>query len=112
MKPGFPNFRPLQKNISTAMETFIIRLQASGPFPGKQEKTVPAMSGFVHPSQKHKSLFDIFLWEKRFYEADKTGQPGFYLSEIVFFLSEIVYIPVCYIRNGCTTFAVSKIHKK
>jgi hypothetical protein len=72
---------------------------------------VPAMSGFVYPSQKHKSLFDGFLCKRRFYDADKTGQSSFYLSEIVFLLSEIVYMSMYYIKNRHTTFTVDRIHK-
>jgi hypothetical protein len=46
------------------METFNNRLQAFWIYAGKQEKTVPVMSGFVHPRQKHKSLFDCFFtWQ-------------------------------------------------
>jgi hypothetical protein len=77
-----------------------------------QEKAVPAMSGFVHLSQKHKSLFKGLLRERRFYGADKTGQSTFYLSKIVFLLSNIFYISICYISAGCITFAAGKIHKK
>jgi hypothetical protein len=94
------------------METFIYRLQAFWTVAGKREKAVPAISGFFYPRQKHKSLFDIFLLERRFYEADKTRQPAFRLSKIVFLLSEIIYISICYISIGCTTFAAGKIHKK
>jgi hypothetical protein len=112
MKPGFPNSRPLQKKISEAMETFNNRLPSFRTFPVFREKAVPAMSGFVHLSQKHKSLFNGLLRERRFYEADKTRQPAFPLSEIVFLLSNIVYISTRYTSAGCTTFAVGKIHKK
>jgi hypothetical protein len=91
------------------METFIHRLQAFWTVTGKREK---AMSGFVYPRQKHKSLFDKFLRERRFYEADKTRQPAFRLSKIVFLMSKIVYISICYISIGCTAFAAGKIHKK
>jgi hypothetical protein len=78
------------------METFNNRLQAFEIYAGKQEKAVPAMSGFVYLSQKHKFLFDKFLRGKRFYEADKTRQSAFRLSEIGFLLSNIVYISICY----------------
>jgi hypothetical protein len=94
------------------METFIHRLRAFWTVAGKREKAVPAMSGFVYPRQKHKSLFDRFLRERRFYEADKTRQPAFRLSKIVFLLSDIVYISIRYTSSGCATFAAGKVHKK
>jgi hypothetical protein len=78
------------------METFNNRLRAFWTVAGKREKAVPAMSGFVHPSQKRKSLFDGFLQNRQFYRADKTGQPAFRLSKIVFLLSDIVYISIRY----------------
>jgi hypothetical protein len=94
------------------METFIHRLQAFWTVAGKREKAFPIMSGFVYPRQKHKYLSDRFLQIRRFYEADKTRQPAFRLSKIVFPLSKIVYISICYTSIGCTIFAAGKIHKK
>jgi hypothetical protein len=94
------------------MGTFNNKLQAFEIYAGKQEKAIPAMSGFVYPSQKHKLLFDKFLRGRRFYEADKTRQPAFCLSKIGFLLSNIVYISMRYTSNGCATFAAGKIYKK
>jgi hypothetical protein len=94
------------------METFIHRLQAFWTVAGKREKAVSVMSGFFYPRQKHKFLFDRFLLERRFYEADKTQQSAFYLSKIVFLLSNIVYVSMSYNSIGCITFAAGKIHKK
>jgi hypothetical protein len=94
------------------VETFNNSSQTFGIFTGKQQKAVPTMADFVHPPQKHKFLFDMFLRERRFYEADKTEQPGFYLSKIVFLLSKIVYISISYTSNEYATFVAGKIYKK
>jgi hypothetical protein len=76
------------------METFDNRLQVFEGSDEKREMAVPAMSSFVYPSQKHKFLFDEFLQNRRFYGAEKTGQPTFYLSKILFHLSEIAYMSI------------------
>jgi hypothetical protein len=94
------------------MKTFNNRLQASWIYAGKQGKAVPAMSGFVHPRQKHKSLFDGFLHDRLFCRADKTRQPIFHLSEIARLLSDIVCISILYTSNRHATFAVDKVHIK
>jgi hypothetical protein len=94
------------------METFNNRLQAFWIYAEKQEKAVPAMSGFVHHRQKHKLLFDGFLYDGHFCRADKTGQPVFHLSNIARLMSNIVCISICYTSNRRTTFAVGKTHKK
>jgi hypothetical protein len=92
MIAGFSNTRPLQKNISEIMGTFNNRSQSFWTFPVLREIAVAAMSGFVHPPQKYKYLFETLLRGSQFYEAGKTGQADFYLSGIVSFLSKIVYI--------------------
>jgi hypothetical protein len=94
------------------MEKFNNRLQAFWIYAGKQGKAVPAMSGFVHPCQKHKSLFDCFLHDWLFCRVDKTQQPAFHLSNIACLLSNIVCISILYISNGHATFAVDKVHIK
>jgi hypothetical protein len=94
------------------METFNNRLQAFWIYAGKREKAVPAMSGFVHPRKRHKSLFDGFLYDSQFCMADKTGQPAFHLSKIARLLSNIVCISIYYISNRLVNFAVDKIHKR
>jgi hypothetical protein len=94
------------------METFNNRLQPFWIFAGKREKALPAMSGFVHPRKRRKSLFDRFLQNRRFRRVDKMRQTVFRLSKIVLLLSDIVYISIRYTSTGCTTFAVGKIHKK
>jgi hypothetical protein len=93
------------------METFNNRLQAFWTFAGKRKKAAPAISGFVHPSQKRKSLIGGVLQKRKFYEADKTGQPTFRLPQIVCFLSIIVCIAMYYMSTGCTTFAANKIKR-
>jgi hypothetical protein len=94
------------------MKTVNNRLQAFWIYAGKQGKTVPAMSSFVHLRRKHKSLFDGFLHDRPFCRADKTGQPVFHLSEIAFRVSYIVCMSICYILYRRVTFAVDKVHKK
>jgi hypothetical protein len=94
------------------METFNNRLQVFGTSSGKRGKAVPPVSGFVHPRQKYKSLFDGFLQNRPFYRADKMRRPPFHLSKIVFLVSEIVYVSIDCMSNGYTTFAVDKVHKK
>jgi hypothetical protein len=94
------------------METFNNNsLPAFWTLAGEKKKAVPAMSGFVHPPQKHKFLFDGFLQGKRFCKADKTGQPTFHLSKIGRSQSKIVYVSIDYASNGYGTFAVDKIHE-
>ncbi|MDR1198282.1 MAG: hypothetical protein LBK94_04615 [Prevotellaceae bacterium] len=94
------------------MKTFNNRLQAFWIYAGKQGKTVPAMSGFVHPRQMHKFLFNGLLHGRPFCRVDKTRQSVFYLSEIARLLSNIVCISILYTSNGHATFAVDKVHIK
>ncbi|MDR2497287.1 MAG: hypothetical protein LBD21_09200 [Tannerellaceae bacterium] len=91
------------------METFNNRLQAFWIPAGKQEKAIPAISGFVHPSQKHKFLFDGLLRKWRFCKTDKTGQAIFHLSKTVCLLSKIICISIYCVLSGRITFAVGKI---